>query len=114
MHLTLGHHYFICTVALLRNGLRRQSMVCYMVQGKHADPLDLLYRPASVDLTLAAFKALYGEETDDKDTVISNLQWTLSELVRCCALERKYSSFVFVQLATAKRNTLTTTATKQS
>jgi len=31
--------------------------------------------PGSIDLTLAAFKALYGSSTDDKDIVIQNLQW---------------------------------------
>lgn len=31
--------------------------------------------PGSIDLTLAAFKALYGSTTDDKNVVIKNLKW---------------------------------------
>lgn len=34
--------------------------------------------PGSVDLTLAAFQALYGSTTSDKDIVIQNLQWELT------------------------------------
>lgn len=31
--------------------------------------------PGSIDLTLGAFKALYGSETNDKNIVVKNLQW---------------------------------------
>jgi len=34
--------------------------------------------PGSIDLTLAAFSALYGSETSDKNIVIQNLEWTLT------------------------------------
>jgi len=31
--------------------------------------------PQSIDLTLGAFKALYGSTTDNKNVVIKDLQW---------------------------------------
>lgn len=48
------------------------TALMYIVDG-FADPWVLT--PTSVDLTLAAFKALYGSNTDDKNIVIQNLQW---------------------------------------
>jgi len=48
------------------------SVLMYVVDG--FDP-QWVRSAGSVDLTLAAFAALYGSTTTDKDTVIMNLQW---------------------------------------
>jgi hypothetical protein len=44
----------------------------------HADAgfaTEWVLTPSSLDLTMGAFKALYGSETDDKKVVIMDLQW---------------------------------------
>lgn len=70
--------------------------------------------PGSIDLTIGAWNAL-AEPTDSKEDVIQNLQWSFSTFPLSPPPPGHANLLTSAsQLATRRRNTLTTTETKST